>query len=212
MALISNRPVARVWRKAHTTLGIRFGRFAVAAISAFATSEILYTICAGPLALSATKATLAGWFSGAVVSYLLSRWTWERKGRPNLLKETLPFCVVSAIVIVILELADKYLGYHPAAWMHLRGAERALYLAAVYGVANLFTFLMRFLFFHYVLFAQSPAPPGAIEEAVASTDSGPEPFAVAAESTGPMRALGGEDPDGEDPDGEDPPEGFRRER
>jgi putative flippase GtrA len=206
MALTSNRPAARVWRKAHSTLGIRFGRFAVAAIAAFATSEIVYVICAAPLALSSTKATLVGWFSGVVVSYLLSRWAWERKGRPDLLKETLPFCVVSAIVIVILTLANKYLGYHPANWWHLTGAERALYLAVIYGAANLFTFLVRFLFFHYVLFARAPEPPRAAEEAVASADSGPEPFVVAAESTGPMRAV----PDDEDPS--DPPEDPRRAR
>ena len=193
MALVSNRLGDTLAAKARSKLGIRFGRFAVAAISAFATSEITYTICAGPLALSSTKATLVGWFSGVVVSYLLSRWAWERKGRPNLLKETVPFCVVSAIVIVVLELADKYLGYHPAAWWHLHGTERALYLAAVYGVANLFTFLVRFLFFHYVLFARSPEPPTPVEEAVASTDSGPEPFVVAAESTGPLRAVPDED-------------------
>ena len=203
MALVSNRLGDTLAAKARSKLGIRFGRFAVAAISAFATSEITYTICAGPLALSSTKATLVGWFSGVVVSYLLSRWAWERKGRPNLLRETVPFCVVSAIVIVVLELADKYLGYHPATWMHLHGAERALYLAAVYGVANLFTFLVRFLFFHYVLFARSPEPPAPVEEAVASTDSGPEPFVAAAESTGPMRT---------DSDDEDPPESVRRAR
>jgi putative flippase GtrA len=206
MALVSNRLGDSLAAKARSKLGIRFGRFAIAAISAFATSEITYTICAGPLALSSTEATLVGWFSGVVVSYLLSRWAWERKGRPNLLKETVPFCVVSAIVIVVLELADKYLGYHPATWWHLHGAERALYLAAVYGVANLFTFLVRFLFFHYVLFARSPEPPAPVEEAVASTDSGPEPFVVAAESTGPMRAVS----DDEDPP--DSPESVRRTR
>ena len=184
MAITSSRLGETLTRKARTTLGIRFGRFAVAAIAAFATSEIVYVICAAPLALSSTKATLVGWFSGVVVSYLLSRWAWERKGRPNLLRETVPFCVVSAIVIVVLELADKYLGYHPATWWHLHGAERALYLAAVYGAANLFTFLVRFVFFHYVLFAGSAgrAVPPAAEEALASTDPGPEPFARASES------------------------------
>jgi len=203
MAITSSRLGETLTRKARSTLGIRFGRFAVAAMAAFATSEVVYTICAGPLALSSTEATLAGWFSGVVVSYLLSRWAWERKGRPNLLRETLPFCVVSALVIIILTLADKYLGYHLAARWHLTGAERALYLAAVYGAANLFTFLVRFVFFHYVLFARTPEPPAAVEEAVASADAGPEPFVVAAESTGPMRAL---------PDDEDPPEDVRRAR
>jgi putative flippase GtrA len=195
MAITSSRLGETLTRKARTTLGIRFGRFAIAALSAFATSEIVYVICAVPLKLSATVATLVGWFSGVVVSYLLSRWAWERKGRPNVLRETVPFCVVSAIVIVVLELADKYLGYHPAAWWHLHGSERALYLAAVYGVANLFTFLIRFVFFHYVLFGRSLTPPAAAEEAVASADSGPEPFVVAAESTGPMRAVPDEDDD-----------------
>ena len=46
------------------------------------------------------------------------------------------------------------------------------------------TFALRFLFFHYVLFAASVVkdPPGAAEEALASTDPGPEPFARATES------------------------------
>ena len=186
MAITSNRLGEALTRTVRSTLGIRFGRFAIAAICAFATSEIVYTICAGPLALSSTEATLIGWFSGVVVSYVLSRWAWERKGRPNLLRETVPFCVVSAIVIVVLELADKYLGYHPAAWWHLHGAERALYLAAVYGAANLFTFLVRFVFFHYVLFAGSAARPGpaAVQEALASTDPGPDNFAARATEPG----------------------------
>jgi putative flippase GtrA len=191
-------------QKARSKLGIRFGRFTVAAVAAFATTEVVLTICAGPLGLTATWASLISWFSGALVSYVLSRWAWKRKGRPNLLKETLPFWIVSAMVVAILTVATKF-AYHAAGWMDLTGAERVLFVDAVYGVANVGTFLLRFLFFHYVLFAASVVqdPPGAAEEALASTDPGPEPFAVAAESTGPMRAV---------PDDEDPPEDIRRAR
>jgi putative flippase GtrA len=191
-------------QKARSKLGIRFGRFTIAAVAAFATTEVVLTICAGPLGLTATWASLISWFSGALVSYVLSRWAWKRKGRPNLLKETLPFWIVSAMVVAILTVATKF-AYHAAGWMDLTGAERVLFVDAVYGVANVGTFLLRFLFFHYVLFAASVVqdPPGAAEEALASTDPGPEPFAVAAESTGPMRAV---------PDDEDPPEGIRRTR
>ncbi len=180
MALVTNRLGETITRKARSKLGIRFGRFAIAAIAAFITTEVTYTICAGPLNLTSTWATLIAWFSGAVVSYVLSRWAWKRKGRPNLLKETLPFWVVSAMVIVVLELANKF-GYHSAEWMNLHGAERVLYLDAIYGVANVGTFLLRFLFFHYVLFAGSAGAdaPAAAEEALASTDPGPEPFARA---------------------------------
>jgi putative flippase GtrA len=192
MALVTNRISDTLTRKVRGKLGVRFGRFAVAALAAFATTEIVFTICAGPLGLSATWATLVAWFSGALVSYILSRWAWKRKGRPSLLKETLPFWVVSAMVVAILTLANKF-GYHSAGWWHLHGAERVLYLDAVYGVANLGTFVLRFLFFHYVLFAGSPGrpAPGAAEEALVSTDPGPEPFARTPEP----EADGSGDPD-----------------
>src|ERR1700693_4507547 len=164
MAMTSSSLGETITRKVRSTLGIRFGRFAVAAISAFVTTEVVLTICAGPLQLSATWASLIAWFSGALVSYVLSRWAWKRKGRPSLLKETLPFWIVSAMVVAILTVATKF-GYHAASWLDLSGAERVLFVDAVYGVANIGTFLLRFLFFHYVLFAGSAAlaAPGAAE-------------------------------------------------
>src|SRR6266567_818696 len=183
MALVSNRLSDTLTAKARSKLGIHFGRFAVVAIAALGVTVIVYTICSGPFSMGATQATLISWFSGAVVSYVLSRWAWKRKGRPSLLKETVPFWIVSAMVVVILLLATKF-AYHSAGWMNLTGIERVLYVDAVYGMANIGTFLLRFLFFHYVLFAASVVkdPPGAAEEALASTDPGPEPFARATES------------------------------
>src|ERR1700748_3827099 len=102
MALLTTRLSDTLTQKARSKLGIRFGRFTVAAVAAFATTEVVLTICAGPLALTATWASLISWFSGALVSYVLSRWAWKRKGRPSLLKDTLPVWIVSAMVVVIL--------------------------------------------------------------------------------------------------------------
>jgi putative flippase GtrA len=197
MALTTTRLGGSLAQKARSKLGIRFGRFAVAAAAAFVTTEVVLTICAGPLHLTATWASLIAWFSGALVSYVLSRWAWKRKGRPNLLRETLPFWIVSAMVIVVLTLATKF-AYHSAGWLNLTGAERVLYVDLVYGIANIGTFLLRFLFFHYVLFAGSPGRPGpaAAEEALVSIDPGPEPFA--------RTSRGGDsDDDDEDSDDED---------
>jgi putative flippase GtrA len=200
MALASNRLTSGLWRKARGALGVRFGRFALAGVAAFVTSEIMLTICAGPLELTSTWASLLSWFSGALVSYVLSRWAWERKGRPNVLRETVPFWVISAMAVAVLTVATKF-AYHAAAWMNLTDVERVLFVDAVYGVANVGTFLLRFVFFHYVLFVGSAAPaapaagraaPAAAEspaEALASADPGREPFAMAADSTGPMRAV-----------------------
>src|ERR1700749_2475015 len=127
MALVTNRLSESLHQKARSRLGIRFGRFTIAAIAAFATTEGVLTICAGPLDLTATWAAIISWFSGALVSYVLSRWAWKRKGRPSLLKETLPFWIVSAMVVAILTVADKF-AYHAASWLDMSGAERVRFV------------------------------------------------------------------------------------
>jgi hypothetical protein len=69
------------------------------------------------------------------------------------LRETVPFWVISAVVIVILTLAVKF-AYHSAAWLGLTGVQHVLWVDFIWLVANCFTFLLRFLIFHYVLFAE----------------------------------------------------------
>jgi putative flippase GtrA len=152
MTLAQNRLIAPLWRKLRTKVGVRFTRFAGVAIAALATSEIALTICNGVFHMTATPAAIVAWFCGAVVSYVLSRWAWERKGKPDVLRETVPFWVISALVIVILTLATK-LGYHMASWLGLTGFKHVLLVDFVYLIANFVTFLLRFVIFHYVLFA-----------------------------------------------------------
>ena len=152
MALAHNRLIAALWRRLRTTVGIRFTRFVGVALISLATSVIALTLCNGVFHMTSTPAAIIAWFSGAVVSYVLSRWAWERKGKPDVLRETVPFWVISALVVVILTLATKF-AYHAAAWLGLEGIRHVLFVDLVYLVANLGTFLMRFVLFHYVLFA-----------------------------------------------------------
>ncbi len=153
MALAQNRLVAAMWGRLRTKVGVRFTRFVGVAAASLATSEIALTLCNGVFHLTATPSAIIAWFAGAVVSYVLSRWAWERKGKPDVLRETVPFWVISAMVVVILTLATKF-AYHAAAWMGLTGIKHVLFVDLVYLIANLFTFLLRFLVFHYVLFAE----------------------------------------------------------
>src|SRR5216117_1992367 len=127
MALVSSRLSDTLTQKARSKLGIRFGRFTVAAIAAFATTEVVLTICTGPLDLTATWASIISWFSGALVSYVLSRWAWKRKGRPSLLKETLHFVVVFALAVANLLLATT-VAYHTAGRMNMDGIELVVYV------------------------------------------------------------------------------------
>ena len=142
-------------------LGIRFVRFAGAAVAALTATEVALTLCNGVFHLTSTPAALISWFAGAVVSYALSRWAWNRRGRPDVLRETLPFWAISVVVIVLLTLANK-LGYRSAAWLHLTGARHVLWVDFVWLLANFGTFLLRFTILHYVLFADR-APPAREE-------------------------------------------------
>jgi hypothetical protein len=143
-------------RKLRSALGVRFARFAGAALAALTATEIALTICNGVFRLTATPAALVSWFAGAVVSYAMSRWAWNRTGKPDVLRETIPFWGISAVVIVLLTLANK-LGYQSARWLHLTGAGHVLWVDFIWLLANFGTFLLRFVILHYVLFADRPA-------------------------------------------------------
>jgi hypothetical protein len=155
-------------RGRRSTLGFRFARFAGATAAALTATEATLTVCTGVLYLTATPAALASWFAGAVVSYALSRWAWNRTGRPDVLRETLPFWLISVLVIAFLTLANR-IGYESAAWLRLTGANHVLWVDFVWLVANFDTFLFRFVIFHFVLFSdRAPAAPRSIGDAVAS--------------------------------------------
>jgi putative flippase GtrA len=153
MALADNRLNAALWGKLRSKVGVRFTRFVVVAAISLTVTEIALTLCNGVFHMTSTPAALVSWFCGAVVSYVLSRWAWERKGKPDVLRETVPFWVISAVVIVILTLAVKF-AYHSASWLGLTGVKHVLWVDFIWLVANCITFLLRFLIFHYVLFAE----------------------------------------------------------
>ncbi len=164
---------ARRWLE--TEAGMRFARFVPVAIAALVSSQITLAILTG-LNMTAGKAALCASVVGAAVSYLLSRWAWERKGRPDLLRETVPFWLVSFAVWGILSLVTHYAG----AWAkqeHLHHLEKHLTVQGAYFLANCITFVSRFLIFHYVLFKKqrqaAELAPGTV------TSSGPEPGQMA---------------------------------
>jgi putative flippase GtrA len=164
MTLIPPRFSDALWRvvpapvrnKLRSMVVKRFIRFAPAAFCAVAATQITYIICLGPANLTAGVAGFAGWLAGAAVSYVISRWAWERKGRPHLFKETLPFVAVSIGAGIILTLASKF-GNGVAKDMGLDGAARVLVADMFYFAANCLTFALRFLIFHFVLFADRKA-------------------------------------------------------
>jgi putative flippase GtrA len=187
-----SRIITAVKSRLQTTVGKRFSRFVLVATAAVVTSQLTLTICLGPLGLTAGKSAVTAWFTGAAVSYALSRWAWERKGRPNLLKETLPFGVVAIGTAVVLTLTAKWANQQ-AISMGLNDAQQVLFVDAAYFLANCVTFLTRFLIFHYVLFKDRGSTVSElVSELPASEFPGARPAADAAEPA----AAG---PDGAEP-------------
>jgi putative flippase GtrA len=168
-------------RRLNKSTARRFIRFLPAAAGAVCASQIIYIICIGPAGVGAGLSAVAGWVAGAAVSYVISRWAWERKGRPDLLRETLPFWAVSIGAGIVLVLASK-LGAQVAHSMGAHGVTRVLIDDGFYFTANCATFLARFMIFHYVLFVDrgSAAAADPASAAVPGPGApGAAPFALA---------------------------------
>jgi putative flippase GtrA len=190
MALGSSRIGAALWRKARSNVGIRFTRFALVAVASVVASQVALSIFIGPAHMTAGISGGLAAIIGAGVSYVLSRWAWERKGRPQLLKETLPFWLVAVGAWVILGLAAK-LGVYLAETGEYDGAVRVLITDGTYLAANCLTFLVRFVIFHYVLFADrrsgapvEPSMSSSSEATGADDDEGPEPLVMVPDDAG----------------------------
>jgi putative flippase GtrA len=160
MTLASSRVVTAAKRRFKTTAGKRFSRFVGVAVASLAASQLALLLLVSGAHLSPGVAGVLAAAFGAAVSYVLSRWAWERKGRPHLLKETLPFWLVSAGAWLVLGLASHFSSVL-ANDMGLHNWERQAVINIGYLLANCVTFVTRFLIFHYVLFADRGSKPSA---------------------------------------------------
>jgi putative flippase GtrA len=143
----------RRWLLSQT--GKRFARFVPVAFASFAATQIVLFV----LVLAHLSAGVSGFIGavvGAAVSYVLSRWAWERKGKPTVLTEIVPFWLVSIGAWIVLALAAHYGGVW-ASSMGAVGLKRAAIINGVTGAANCLTFLVRFLIIHYILFTDRGA-------------------------------------------------------
>ncbi len=139
-------------RRLRGKTGKRFVRFVPVSLAALASSQITLAILVGVTRLSAGASAVVASIVGAMVSYILSRWAWERKGRPHVLKETLQFWAVSVGAWIVLGLASHY----ASVWAISAGLghwQRVAVVNSAYFLANCVTFVSRFAIFHYVLFA-----------------------------------------------------------
>jgi putative flippase GtrA len=189
---------APIERRIRAETGKRFSRFVLVAAAGVVTSQIVLGLLTGPVNLTAGASGVIASMTAAFVSYLLSRWAWERTGRPDLLRETVPFWLVSMAVWGILGLTSHF----ASVWAHAEGythLKKHLVVQGAYFLMNCVTFVARFLFFHYVLFANKASASTGVAgpDRVGASTSPAEPELATAEArhsgdTGPMAVLSGD--------------------
>jgi putative flippase GtrA len=191
MTLTRSSLTTAVRARLKTRLGKHFSRFVLVAVAAVAASQLTLTLCLLTVFRhnGAGKSAVAAWLAGAAVSYVLSRWAWERKGRPHLLKETLPFWIVAVGTAVVLTLTTKWANQQ-AISMGLSHVQRVLFADLAYFLANCVTFVTRFLIFHYILFKDRGSK---VSELVLELPASEMPGARPSEMRGgrPQSAAGG---------------------
>jgi len=194
---------APIERRLRAESGQRFSRFLLVALVGVVTSQLVLGLLTGPANIgSAGAAGVIASATAALVSYVLSRWAWERRGRPDLLRETVPFWLVSMAVWGILGLTSHF----ASVWAHSEGythLSKHLVVQGAYLLMNCVTFVARFLFFHHVLFAKKDASPAVAapaleQEQISDQEQDPkQPDWAAAErsrggDTGPMALVSGD--------------------
>jgi len=166
MPKLIDRLPAVVANRLRTRFGTQFVKFALVAAVSLGASEIALGLFIGPLHMTGGISGFLAAVVGAIVSYFLSRRAWGRKGRPNVVRETIPFWLVSVASWLVLGLATK-LGLAIAHSLDLHHLARHVVVGGVYFLFNCVTFLVRFLIFHYFLFAE-PNGKGATGQPVSS--------------------------------------------
>lgn len=128
-------------RRARLRTLVRYG-----AGSAIATvcSEVTFLGLYGVLGTSTTTASVLGWLAGALPNYWLNRsWTWQRRGRPSLRREVLPYVAIVLLTLVLAvgatSLADSLLTETAVS-----ATARSVLVGAVFFLVYVLVFVLRF--------------------------------------------------------------------
>lgn len=104
-------------------------------------SQLTLIVLYGGLGVAAGWSAVAAWFAGAVPNWWLGRrWTWRRRGRPDLVAEVLPYVTVVLVTLVLAVLGTRAAD----AWLRTRDVDDAARVALV-AVTFLGVYVVAFL-------------------------------------------------------------------
>lgn len=139
-------------------------RYAAGSAVATVCSEATFLVLYGAVHASPAVASVIGWLAGALPNYWLNRtWTWQRRGRPSLTREVLPYVAIVLGTLLLAIVTTSFVERLVTGGRVSPGMQVALVGAtflAVYGLV----FLLRFFLLDQ-MFRRAPAdsPPGSVE-------------------------------------------------
>jgi putative flippase GtrA len=120
-------------------------RYAGGSLVATVCSEVTLVLLYGPAGLDPAWAAVLAWVAGAVPNYWLNRsWAWERRGRPSLRREIVPYAAIILITLLLASLATTGVDR----WLHHLGTDedvRVVLVAVVFLAVYVVVFGLRFL-------------------------------------------------------------------
>ena len=135
----------------------RILRYGAGSVVATVTSNLTFLVVYGVLHGSATWASVLGWLAGAIPNYWLNRsWTWQRRGRPDMRRELLPYVAIILGTLLLAILTTNAVDALLANTDLSHAARTVLVTATFFGV-YLVVFVVRFVLFERLF--RSPASP-----------------------------------------------------
>jgi putative flippase GtrA len=130
-------------------------------VVAAAISEAVFVLVYGPAGAGPRVAAVVAFFAGAIPNWGLNRrWTWQRRGRPGVKRELLPY----AAVVISTALAATALTGLADGWVRSLEVSRSIQVGLV-AIAFLLpygaVFLLKFLLFERLVFSDPLRSPAA---------------------------------------------------
>jgi putative flippase GtrA len=102
-------------------------------------------LCYAVLHLAPEVSSTLAWLAGAVPNYWLNRrWTWQRRGRPSLRREVLPYVAIILATLLLAALVTKGVD----AWLRdaaVSGTTRTVAVAVAFAGVYVVMFAVRYL-------------------------------------------------------------------
>ena len=142
-----------LWRR---PLAVRLAKFTAGSAVATVISEVAFLLMYGLLHAGTRLAGVVAFVAGAIPNWALNRrWTWQRRGRPRLGREVMPYVAV----VIATAVAATALSGLADDWVRALDTPRSVQVGLV-GMAYLLpfgvVFLLKFVLFERVVFSGPP--------------------------------------------------------